>query len=198
MTTIHDDDDEYGEHGRYPNPEPGEGWNAMIADAQINNDVVLTLEDLDEDITAILRNHISGKLKQHGNTALRLARKFTMDKPESERRFSWDGVGDAVFRPQYAIVPRPPVDEDPQMAHYWDCAIAMLDAGSKHATPRRLQKNEWTVQMIDPDEDPDDHYESFPPAVLPVIPPPPPPRVTKLGDLMEELEITRAKDYLMQ
>ena len=121
-----------------------------------------------------------------------------MDKPESERRFSWDGVGDAVFRPQYAIVPRPPVDEDPQMAHYWDCAIAMLDAGSKHATPRRLQKNEWTVQMIDPDEDPDDHYESFPPAVLPVIPPPPPPRVTKLGDLMEELEITRAKDYLMQ
>ena len=74
MTTIHDDDDEYGEHGRYPNPEPGEGWNAMIADAQINNDVVLTLEDLDEDIVAILRNHISGKLKQHGNTALRLTR----------------------------------------------------------------------------------------------------------------------------
>ena len=48
-----------------------------------------------------------------------------MDKPESERRFSWDGVGDAVFRPQYAIVPRPLVDKDPQMAHFWDCAIAI-------------------------------------------------------------------------
>jgi len=112
-----------------------------------------------KDVAGILHAQMTGK-HWKVSTSLRLARKFTNDKPEKERKHTWDGVGDiGSFQPHRAIVPRPPFDVDPGLKDYWDQAIAMLLGRSKYAVPLRgPQADKWTELLHDPDEDPDESY----------------------------------------